>query len=133
MIHMSEMSEIHVCSYNFTVFFRLIKHISMHEWRRRTGEKEINPSKLSKAEGEKAFCPHWAPGAVDALHEAAESYLVGSDGRCQPPHNPCQEVHNSTQIHPVSPPYSWRQRLGQVRLQWPILSVNCFYFYFVHR
>ena len=59
------------------VFFRLIKHISMHEWRRRTGETEIDPTKLSKAEGEKAFCPCWAQGGVDALHEAAESYLVG--------------------------------------------------------
>ena len=59
------------------VFFRLIKHISMHEWRRRTGETEIDPTKLSKAEGEKAFCPYWAQGGMDALHEAAESYLVG--------------------------------------------------------
>ena len=59
------------------VFFRLIKHISMREWRRRSGEKEIDPTKLSKAEGEQAFCPHWAKGAVDALHEAAENYLVG--------------------------------------------------------
>ena len=58
------------------VFFRLIKHISMREWRRRGGEKEIDPTKLSKAEGEKAFCPRWAKGAVDALHEAAENYLV---------------------------------------------------------
>ena len=77
MVHMSETSEIHVCSYNFMVFFRLIKHISMREWRRRSGEKEIDPTKLSKAEGEQAFCPRWATGAVDALHEAAENYLVG--------------------------------------------------------
>ena len=74
---MSEMSEIHVCTYNFTVFFRLIKHISMHEWRRRKGETEINPKLLTKAEGEKAFCPRWAQGAMDALYEASESYLVG--------------------------------------------------------
>ena len=58
-------------------FFRLIKHISMCEWRRRTGEIEIDPTQLKRAEGEKAFCPRWAKGAVDALHEAAESYLVG--------------------------------------------------------
>ena len=74
---MSEMSEIHVCTYNFTVFFRLVKHISMREWRRRKGEKDINPTQLSKAEGETAFCPCWAKGTVDALHEASESYLVG--------------------------------------------------------
>ena len=71
------MSEIHVCTYNFTIFFSLIKHISMREWGRRKGETEINPKLLTKMEGEKAFCPHWAQGAVDALHEAPESYLVG--------------------------------------------------------
>ena len=41
------------------------------------GETEIDPTQLTRAEGEKAFCPHWAKGAVDALHEAADSYLVG--------------------------------------------------------
>ena len=77
---MSETSEIHVCTYNFnnfTGFFRLVKYISMHEWRRRKGETVIDPQLLTKVEGEKAFCPHWAKGAVDALHEASESYLVG--------------------------------------------------------
>ena len=49
----------------------------MREWRRRTGETEIDPTQLTIAEGEKAFCPRWAKGAVDALHEAAETYLVG--------------------------------------------------------
>ena len=44
---------------------------------RRMGEAEINPTQLTRAEGEKAFCPRWAKGAIDALHEAAESYLVG--------------------------------------------------------
>ena len=74
---MSETSEIHVCTYNFIGYFRLVKHISMREWRRRKGEVEIDPTKLTKAEGETAFCPRWAKGAVDALHEASESYLVG--------------------------------------------------------
>ena len=73
---MSETSEIHVCTYNFTGFFRLIKHISMREWRRK-GETEINPTQLTNTEGERAFCPCWAKGAIDALHEAVESYLVG--------------------------------------------------------
>ena len=49
----------------------------MCEWRRRKGETEIDPTQLTRAEGEKAFCPHWAKGAVDALHEASENYLVG--------------------------------------------------------
>ena len=59
------------------IIFRLIKHISMHEWRRKKGEAEINPTQLTRAEGEKAFCPHWTQGAVDALHKASESYLAG--------------------------------------------------------
>ena len=58
-------------------FFRLVKHISMREWRRITKEAEIDPQRLTRAEGEKAFCPRWAKGAVDALHEAAEHYLIG--------------------------------------------------------
>ena len=58
-------------------FFRLVKHISMREWRRRKDETVIDPTQLTKAEGERAFCPCWAKGAVDALHEAAEHYLVG--------------------------------------------------------
>ena len=40
-------------------------------------EKVIDPQKLTRAEGEMAFCPHWAKGAVDALHKVAEHYLVG--------------------------------------------------------
>ena len=49
----------------------------MCEWRRRKEEKEIDPTQLTGVEGEKAFCPCWTKGAVDALHEASESYLVG--------------------------------------------------------
>ena len=41
------------------------------------GEKVIDPQLLSKEEGETAFCPCWAMGAVDAIHKALESYLVG--------------------------------------------------------
>ena len=59
------------------IIFRLIKHISMHEWRKKKGEAEIDPTQLTRAEGEKVFCPRWTQGAVDALHEASESYLVG--------------------------------------------------------
>ena len=49
----------------------------MREWRRITKEAEIDPQRLTRAEGEKAFCPRWQKGAVDALHEAAEHYLIG--------------------------------------------------------
>ena len=59
------------------IIFRLIKHISMHEWRRKKGEAEIDPTQFTRAEGEKVFCPRWTQEAVDVLHEASESYLVG--------------------------------------------------------
>ena len=49
----------------------------MREWRRRKGETQIDPTQLTRVEGEKAFCPRWAKGAADALHEASENYLVG--------------------------------------------------------
>ena len=49
----------------------------MREWRRIAKEDEIDPQKLKRAEGENAFCPRWQKGAVDALHEVAEHYLIG--------------------------------------------------------
>ena len=36
----------------------------------------INPDELSGAEKETCFVPRWTVGAVDALHEASEDYLV---------------------------------------------------------
>ena len=36
----------------------------------------INPEELTEAEKERCFVPRWAVGAVDALHEASEDYLV---------------------------------------------------------
>ena len=36
----------------------------------------INPDKLTTAEKETCFVPQWTVGAVDALHEASEDYLV---------------------------------------------------------
>ena len=38
--------------------------------------KEIDPQELTYKQKEECFCPWWAIGAVDALHEAVESYLV---------------------------------------------------------
>ena len=49
----------------------------MREWRKKKGEAEIDPTQLTRAEEEKAFCPCWTQGAMDALHEASETYLVG--------------------------------------------------------
>ena len=39
-------------------------------------KKTINPEELTEAEKERCFVPQWAVGAVDALQEASEDYLV---------------------------------------------------------
>ena len=39
-------------------------------------KKMINPEELTEAEKERCFVPRWIVGAVDALHEASEDYLV---------------------------------------------------------
>ena len=39
-------------------------------------KRMINPKELTEAEKERCFVPRWAVGAVDALHEASEDYLV---------------------------------------------------------
>ena len=54
----------------------MIKHISIREWRHLHKKKEVNPEALSEAEKDRCFVPRWTVGAVDALHEASEDYLV---------------------------------------------------------
>ena len=54
----------------------MIKHISVCEWRHLHKKKEINPEALSEAEKDRCFVPRWTVGAVDALHEASEDYLI---------------------------------------------------------
>ena len=54
----------------------MIKHISIREWRRMKKMVIINPDELTMAEKETCFVPRWTAGAVDALHEASEDYLV---------------------------------------------------------
>ena len=39
-------------------------------------KKMINPEELTEAEKERCFVPRWTVGAVDALHEALEDYLM---------------------------------------------------------
>ena len=39
-------------------------------------KKTINPEELTETEKERCFVPWRAVGAVDALHEASEDYLV---------------------------------------------------------
>ena len=62
--------------YNACIYSRMIKHISIREWRRMKKMATINPEELSNAEKERCFVPRWTVGAVDALHEASEDYLV---------------------------------------------------------
>ena len=38
--------------------------------------KTINPEELSDKGKEECFVPRWTLGAVDALHEGAEDYLI---------------------------------------------------------
>ena len=54
----------------------MIKHISIREWRCREGKTIINPHELSEEQKEMCFVSQWASGAVEALHEAAEDYLI---------------------------------------------------------
>ena len=54
----------------------MIKHISIQEWRHLHKRHTINPKELTEAEKERCFVPRWTVGAVDALHEASEDYLV---------------------------------------------------------
>ena len=54
----------------------MVKHISIHEWRQMKKMATINPEELSRADKETCFVPRWTVGAVDALHEALEDYLV---------------------------------------------------------
>ena len=39
-------------------------------------KETINPEELTEAEKERCFVPRWTVGAVDALHEASEDYLI---------------------------------------------------------
>ena len=54
----------------------MIKHISIWEWRCHKGKTIINPEELSETEKERCFVPQWTMGAVEALHEAEEDYLI---------------------------------------------------------
>ena len=81
-VECNELSGIHVediedDKYKIHVsYFRLIKHISIREWGRRKTMKTIDLQELSNKQKEECFCPWWARRAVEALHKAAESYLV---------------------------------------------------------
>ena len=54
----------------------MVKHISIQEWRRYKEKTIINPEELSDKQKETCYVPRWTTGAVDALHEASEDYLI---------------------------------------------------------
>ena len=54
----------------------MVKHISIREWRRYHSKQIINPEQLSDKAKEECFVPHWTVGAIDALHEGVEDYLI---------------------------------------------------------
>ena len=54
----------------------MVKHISISEWRRYHKKHIINPEELSDEAKQECFVPRWTVGAVDALHEGAEDYLI---------------------------------------------------------
>ena len=51
-------------------------HISIREWRHYKQKATINPEELSDRQKETCYVPRWSKGALDALHEGAEDYLV---------------------------------------------------------
>ena len=54
----------------------MVKHTSIREWRRLHQKTTINPEELSDAAKQTCYVPRWAEGAIDALHEASEDYLI---------------------------------------------------------
>ena len=54
----------------------MVKHICIREWRHHNSKTIINPEQLSDKAKEMCYVPQWAMGAIDALHEALEDYLV---------------------------------------------------------
>ena len=54
----------------------MVKHISIQEWRCYKEKIIINPEELSDKEKESCFVPWWTTGAIEALHEASEDYLI---------------------------------------------------------
>ena len=54
----------------------MVKHTSIHKWRRLHQKTTINPEELSDAAKQTCYVPQWAEGAIDVLHEASEDYLI---------------------------------------------------------
>ena len=54
----------------------MVKHINIWEWRHYYSKQIISPEELSNKAKEECFVPRWTVGAIDALHEGAEDYLI---------------------------------------------------------
>ena len=54
----------------------MVNRISIREWRCYQNKQIINCEELSDKAKQECFVPRWTVGAVDALHEGAEDYLI---------------------------------------------------------
>ena len=54
----------------------MVKDTSIQEWRRLHKKTTINPEELSDTGKQTCYVPRWAEGAIDALHQASEDYLI---------------------------------------------------------
>ena len=80
------------------------------------GGDRNRPHTIDKGGRRKGILPMLGQGSRGCHSQGIRELLGRHDGRCQPTRHPCQKVYNSTKGHPVGPPYSWGQRLGQVEL-----------------
>ena len=70
--------ESHV-KYIYFVYFRLVREITFREHKKHFNKKATAPDLTEEelGEGKKNKCPlRWTKGAIEALHEGAEAYMV---------------------------------------------------------
>ena len=105
----------------------MIKHISIREWRRLHKKKEVNPEALSEAEKDRCFVPRWTVGAVDALHEASEDYLITllEDANLLAIH--AKHITLQPRDIQLARRIRGRQRLGHISIQYMIITSSIFF------
>ena len=91
---------------HFHLFFlhRLIKEITYREFHRYHGNPVIPPviSDINYESGMVVKFPmKWTKGALKALHEAAENYMVSLMGECQLVGHSCKASHSTAPGYPA--------------------------------
>ena len=79
----------------------MVKHTSIREWRHLHKNTIINPEQLSNAAKDTCYVPRWAEGAIDALHEACEDYLITLLEDANLLVNPRKTCNSSAKGHPA--------------------------------